>query len=160
MEAAAIILGVTKAVGTVISGAEESANLKEVQRANQLSAMYARENAHNELRIATADAEAQRRQGRKIVSEQIAGFSQSGFGLGASAGLSIEASASEAELDALNIQYKGTLRNRAGQIEAQNYDRAADAARRARKLVPIKTVLGAATNLLSGYASSQGARIS
>lgn len=157
MEAAAIILGVTKAVGTVIGGFEDSANLKEVKEANQLSAMYSRENAQNELRIATADADAQRRTGRRALSEQITGFSQSGFGLGGSAAMSIESSAAEAELDALQVEYKGTLRNRAGLIEAQNYDRKADAARRARKLVPIKTVLGAATNLLSGYAQGQAA---
>lgn len=160
MEAAFLILGATKAVGSIIGGMEENNNLKATEDAHRLSSRYARDNAANELRIATADAETQRRQGRVSVSEQIAAFSQSGFGLGGSAGMSITAAAAEAELDALNVQYKGTLRNRALQIEAQNYDIAADAAKRARKAVPIKTAIGAATNLLSGFAGPAGVSIS
>lgn len=159
MEFAAIIMGGVKAVGSLVAGAEESANLRAVEQSSRQSALYARQDAHNELRIATADAEAQRRRGRYAVGEQAAAFAQSGFSLTDSAAQAVEQSATEAELDALTIQYKGTLRNRAGQIEAQNYDTQADAARRSRKLVPLKTAIGVATNLLSGYAGKTGGKI-
>lgn len=149
------MLGALKAVGTVVEGIGQSRNLKAVQESNRISAVYERENAANELRIATADAEKQRREGRRKVAEQIAGFSQSGFGLSGSPELSVQESAANAELDALGIQYKGVLRNREHLIAAQNYDTAAENARRARKGMPFKILLGAATNLLSGYASSQ-----
>lgn len=157
MQFAAMFIGGLKAVGSLVSGAEESQNLKEVQRANNLSAAYARQDAQNELRIATADAEAQRRRGRKVVAEQATALAQSG--LGDPSGMLIGQSAAEAELDALNIQYRGELRKRAGDIEADNYLAQADAARRARKTVPIKTIIGAGTNLLSGYASRTGAKV-
>lgn len=158
MEFAAMFIGGLKAVGSVIAGAEESQNLKATQNAAQMSAIYARQDAANDLRIATADAEAQRRRGRKVVAEQSTALSQSG--LGDPSGMLIGQSLAEAELDALNIQYKGELRARAGEMEAQNYDAQADAARRSRKTVGIKTAIGAGTNLLSGYASKTGARIS
>ncbi len=151
MQAAGLILGITKAVGSFVSGAQQSANLKAQQQANEQSARYERENALNELRMASADAEAQRRSGRRQLASQIAGFSQSGFGLGASAGLSIADSAGEAELDALNVQYKGTLNARSSNVQAINYKTSADNARRSNKLVPVTTTLGAATNILSGY---------
>lgn len=159
MEFAAMFIGGMKAVGSLVSGAEESVNLKETQRAATLSASYAADNATNELRVATADADATRRRGRAAVAEQTAGFAQSGFSLTDSAAGSIEQSASEAELDAMNLQYKGTLRNRAELIDRNNSLSAADAARRSRKLTPIKTAIGVGTNLLSGYANSKGAKI-
>jgi hypothetical protein len=159
MQFAMVFLGGLKAAGSVISGMEESQNLKQVQRTNELNARYARQDATNELRIATADAEQQRRAGRKAVGEQTAAFAQSGFGISDSAVDAITQSATEAELDALQIQYKGSLRNRAGQIEAQGYDAQADAARRARKTVGIKTAINAGVNLLSGYSGKLGMKV-
>jgi hypothetical protein len=153
MEFAAIFLGGVKAIGSLVSGAEESVNLKEQQRAANLSASYAADNAHSELVNAAADADTQRRRGRSQTSEQIAGFAQSGFSLTNSAADSITQSATEAELDAMNIQYKGTLRARSDLIERNNDLATADAARRARKLTPVKTAIGVGTNLLSGYSN-------
>lgn len=160
MQFAPLFLGGLKAVGSLVAGAEQSAQLKEQQRAAALSASYARDDARNELRISTADAEGQRRRGRSAVAEQTAGFAQSGFAVTGDAVAAIEQSATEAELDALQIQYKGTLRNRAGLIQAGNFDAEADAARRARKTIPFKTAMGVATNLLSGYAGMKGTSIS
>ena len=160
MQFVPLFLGGVKALGSIVSGAEESQNLKAQQQAAQLSAQYARDNATNELRISTADADAQRRRGREKVAEQFTGFAQSGFGVTDSATQAVDESQANSELDALNIQYKGTLRNRADLIEAGNYDAQADAARRARKTVPFKTAIGVATNLLSGYAQGSGMKIS
>ena len=155
-----LFLGGLKAVGTIVAGAEERQNLKATEDAARISAQYKRDDAANELRIATADAEQQRRRGREVLAEQTAAFAQSGFSLTDSAAMSIGQSAAEAELDALKVQYKGVLRNRADLQEAYNYDTQADSARRARKTIGFKTALGAATNLLSGYASYSGMKIS
>lgn len=146
-----MILGAVKAVGSVIGGIEENANLKATEPQARLNAQIARDDAANELRVGTADADASRRKSRKAVAEQITGFAQSGFAISDSADLSIGDSAEQAELDAMNIMYKGTLRNRAGLAEAASYDNQAESARRSRKALPIKTAIGAATNLLSGY---------
>lgn len=156
---AMLFLGGLQAVGSIVGGIEERNNARATEQAARLSSLYARQDAANELRIATSDAEKQRRSGRQAVAEQTAAFSQSGFAISDSAAMSVQQSATEAELDAMNIQYKGVLRNRAGMIEAENYEAQADAARRVRKSAMPKAILGAATNLLSGYAKYSGSRI-
>lgn len=159
MEAALFLTAGLKAVGSIVSGIEEKNNARATENAARLSSQYARDDARNELRIATADAEKQRREGRRAVAEQTAAFAQSGFAVSDSATMSIESSAAEAELDALNIQYKGVLRNRSRMIDSQNFDMQADAARRVRKSAMPKAILGAATNLLSGYANYTGTKV-
>lgn len=160
MQFAPIFLGAVKAVGSIVTGFEESANLKERERVARLNQLYAQQNSSNELRIATADAESQRRRGNEVVAEQATAFAQSGFSVADSATQALEQSAREAELDALTVQYKGSLRSRAYQIESEGYRGEAEAAERARKMIPLKTAISAGTNLLSGYASQQGMRIS
>lgn len=159
MEAALFLTAGLKAVGSIVSGIEEKNNARATEQAAKLSSIYARQDAANELRIATADAEKQRRSGRQAVAEQTAAFSQSGFAISDSAVMAVQQSETEAELDAMNIQYKGVLRNRAGMIEAENHEATARAARRVRKSAMPKAILGAATNLLSGYASYTGAKV-
>jgi hypothetical protein len=155
-----LFLGGLQAIGSVVSGAEQSAQLKATEQTAKANAQMARDDATNELRIATADAEGQRRRGNRIVAEQATAFSQSGFGIADSAMDSLRISSSEAELDAMNVQYKGDLRARGLKSQANAYESEASAAKAARKTIPFKTAIGAATSLLSGYGKMQGARIS
>lgn len=154
-----IALGALKAVGTLVQGSEERGILKANQANEETAALYARENASRELQLAANDADAQRRRGREQIGEQTASFAQSGFGFGGSAGQSIEESATNAELDAMTIQYKGVLRARSDSIEAATHVAQADAYKAARKNNVVKTAIGAATNLLSGFASGRGQQV-
>lgn len=139
------------AIGKIVEGVSSSAMLKEQERVDRLNAEYARENARINLRTATLDAEKTRREGRRVTAEQTAGFAQSGFGMGGSAALSVQDSAVATELDALTDMYHGELRARQDRIAAVNYEAKANAARSARRAIPLKTALGVGTSLLQGY---------
>jgi hypothetical protein len=160
MEFAFIALSVVKAAGAVIGGVEESRQLKANEQSERQAAEYNFQNAHTEAQIATQDAEAQRRRGEQVIGEQTASLGQSGFGLGAGAGQSIEQSASNLELDAMNVLYKGVLRERGEQIGGAQHIGQANAYKAARAAVPIKTAIGAATALLSGAAGPKGQGLS
>lgn len=159
MEFAMIALGAVKAVGSIVQGQEEKGILRANEKNARITADYKRQDAALELTLAANDADAKRRAGREVTSEQTASFAQSGFGLGGSAGQAIEDSATYAELDAMSLQYKGVLRSRGSMIEATTADAQADAYKAARKNVNIKTAIGAATHLLSGFSSGRGQAI-
>lgn len=144
----------------MVAGAEESNQLAYSAQVNDRNAQYARENATRENQLATADANLQRRRGREATAEQYASFAQSGFLVNGDASAAVQDSANEAELDAMSIQYKGLLRARGSTVEAEGYAAQARADRAARKSIPAKTVLKAATAALSGYAGSKGMKIS
>ena len=158
MMAIPLIMMAVSVAGTVYSSVEQSRNLKMQEQAARLNESYQRDQAKVELATSAQDAKAQRKFGARKTAEQATGFSQSGFGLGGSAGMSIEDSATAAEYDALAVQYKGVLKSRASTVAAQNYALSAEAAKATRSAIPMKTALGVATNLLSGYANfSRGA---
>lgn len=153
------VLAGVQTAGAIIGGVEESRQLQYSQRQNEISAMYERDNATMEGRLATADANLQRRRGREAVSEQTVALSQSGFLVNGDASRAIEQSAAEAEMDALTIQYRGVLRSRQSTAQAEAYSAQARADKAARKAVPIKTVVRAATSALSSYGGNRGMRI-
>jgi hypothetical protein len=159
MFAAPLMLAGFQAVGTVVSGMQASANYKSQAQQADVNAAYAREDARTELRHATADAEAVRRRGREQQAEQFTAFAQSGFGVTDTALMSIEDSAAQNEYEALMVQYKGSLRNRAQLIQANNYTAEARAARSSDRAVPLTTGIKAATQLLSGASNQLGQRI-
>lgn len=159
MFAAPLILGGLQAVGSVVSGIQQSNNLNAQAQTADINAQYARDDARTELKLATADADAVRRRGREQQAEQFTAFAQSGFGVTDSATASIEDSATQNEYEALMVQYKGALRNRAQLIQANNYTAEAKAARSSARAVPLTTGIKAATQLLSGASSQLGQRI-
>lgn len=148
-----------QAAGSIISGIEQSNQLDYSARQNRNAAIYQRQNATLENQLATADANAQRRRGRAEVAEMSTGLAQSGFLINGDAAAAIEDSAANAELDALNIQYRGVLRARQNIAQAEAYEAQARADKAAKKAVPIKTVIGAATSALSAYSNAKGMKI-
>lgn len=159
MQFAAVAMFGLQALGAVVGGAEEANQLKYSAEVNDRNAQYKFQNATLENQLATADANLQRRRGREATAEMSASLAQSGFLVNGDAARAIQASASEAEMDALSIQYKGLLRSRGEQIEGAGLKAQANADRAAAKAVPAKTIIKAATSALSGYSSMRGMRI-
>lgn len=160
MEFFAIAAAGVSAAGAIVSGVEESNMLRYSEQTNKRNAIYERQNATLENQLATADANLQRRRGREHVAEQTAALSQSGFLLTGDATRALEDSATAAEMDALTVQYGGVLRARRNIVAAEGYEAQARADRAARKAVPVKTAIRAATAAMSSYASSGGMKIS
>lgn len=84
-----------QAAGTFSGGKEDAAMLKQQGRVASQQA--------------TADEEAQRRETRSVMGSQAAAFAEAGIGTGGTAAGVIRQSAINAELDALNIRYRGQL---------------------------------------------------
>lgn len=159
MQFAAVFMAGVQAVGALVSGAEERNQLQYSAQVNERNAIYKQQNATLENQLATADANLQRRRGREATAEMSASLAQSGFLVNGDAARAIQASGSEAEMDALSIQYRGLLRARGEQIEAEGLRAQAKADRAAAKAVPAKTLIKAATSALSGYSQMRGMRI-
>ena len=152
-----LVTAAVSVAGQFVGMQSERRQLKEVEETNRLNETYARETARLNLNMAAQDAEQVRRKGRRKIASQIAGFAQSGFGLGGSTGMSIEDSAVDMEFDALTTMYKGELRAWDNRIQAENFKRKADAAKSSRGGLGARFALGTATSLLSGYAKYRGA---
>ncbi len=159
MEFFAIAAAGVQAAGAIVSGIEQSNQLEFSARQNRNNAIYERQNATLENQLATADANAQRRRGRAEVAEQTTALSQSGFLINGDAASAIQDSAANAELDALNIQYRGVLRARQNIAQAEAYEAQARADKAAKKAMPLKTIIGAATSALTGYSNVRGMKI-
>lgn len=93
--------------------------------------------------------DAQRRKAREFLARQRAAIGQAGIGLTGSSITLANQSATEAELDALNIRYEGTLR-RTGFLND------AAAARARRKAAGRSGYLRAGAQLLAGASSAYG----
>lgn len=96
---------------------------------------------------AGAAEEAQRRQAREVLARQRAAIGQSGFTNSGSFAKVQEQSAVEAELDALNIRYGGTLRRQGMLVER-------DAAKARGKTITRAGYMRAAGQLLGGGAQT------
>lgn len=96
----------------------------------------------------TAAAEdAQRRRNREFLARQRAAIGEAGIGFGGSTAKVQEQSAIEAELDALNIRYNGTLKR-------QSFESEAAMARANKKSIVRAGFMKAAGGLLSGGADT------
>lgn len=160
MQAIPFILGGVKAIGTMASAFAGNAASRGRQDVYEQNALYLRQSALDELRLANADANRVRREGRRTEAEQFAAFAQSGF---APAGFSVE-KATEAmrtgiELDALTTMYKGELRARGHEVSAASESFKADAEKKSRGPRMFGATIGAATQALSGYSNSLGVKI-
>lgn len=148
--------GLLGAFGQYQEGREQAANLKTQAQMSARNAALLRGQASLARQQAGAEEEAQRRQAKQILGTQRAAVGQSGIGFGGTAGMLLEDSAVQAELDALNIRYGGELQasdllSQASQsdIESQILKKNAKAAKKAG-------IMGAATSLLSAGAQAYG----
>lgn len=83
-----------------------------------------RAQAREAQRQAYADEEALRREARQVLGAQAAAMAQSGTGLGGTNEALVRQSAALAELDALNIRYRGLTQAKALRAEAKAAKRA------------------------------------
>lgn len=95
--------------------------------------------------------DAQRRQNREFMARQGAAIGEANIGRGGSAAVVQQQSAIEAELDALNIRYEGSLRRKGFEAEAAAARSRAKAARRGG-------FMKAAGQLIATGAKAYGAR--
>lgn len=101
-------------VGAVISafaaykkGQAEKASYNAAAKANAYNAQALEQNATQRLQEANANEEAQRRESRQILGGQRAAIAESGAGFGGTYSGVMKESSALAELDALNIRYRG-----------------------------------------------------
>lgn len=160
------------AVGAVASGLSQSAAYKRQSQMDQFNAQLAEANAANTMKQAEAERsvanqqeDQQRRRARQIIGAQAAAGAQSGVGPGGSQALALEDSATQAELDALNIRYEGQMRARATEFQSQNYSNQAASFRmqagqnRANaSSAKVGGFINAGAGLLKGASSAYGGR--
>jgi hypothetical protein len=109
-------------------------------------AKVAQNNASAAAQQSAANEDAQRRRNREFLARQRAAIGEAGIGFGGTTAKVQEQSAVEAELDALNIRYDGTLRRQGFMADAQMA--------RARKKTVIRAGLMKAAGGLLGDAAS------
>ena len=117
------------------------------------SANSAAAEAETEAKVAgqqaSAAEDAKRRENRDFMGRQSAAIAESDIGFGGSTRLLQEQSAAEAELDALNIRYEGTLRRSFATQRAQ-------AVRREGYLSAAGTLLMGGAGAYGAYQSGRG----
>jgi hypothetical protein len=156
----AIFTAIFSAAATGFSGLQEMQNSRAREDIARVNQQYATINSVQELRLASLEEQRVRREGNKQLAEQFAGFAQSGAGVGDfSTVKALEESATMAELDALNVRYKGQIASRDQAIAASQYDYEARSEKGVRSSIAVKTGIGMATSLLSGYSKYRGAKI-
>ncbi len=139
---------------------QESQNSRSREAVARVNQQYATINSVQELRLASLEEQRIRREGNKQLAEQFTAFAQSGAGTGDfSTQKALEESATLAEMDALNVRYKGQIASRDQEIAASQYDYEARSEKASRPGIAIKAGIGAATSLLSGYGKYQGTKI-
>lgn len=145
---------IASAFGQYQQGKEEAANLKTQAKIAARNASLLRGQASLARQHAGAEEEAQRREAKRVLGTQRAAVGQSGIGFGGTAGMLLEDSAVQAELDALNIRYGGELQasdllEQAGMsdVESRILKKNAKSAKRAG-------LMNAATSLLQGGAQA------
>jgi hypothetical protein len=153
----AIISAVFSAAAVGYSGMQESQASRGREDVARLNESVARANSTQELRAAAQEEQRIRRNGRAQLAEQFTAFAQSGAGTNDfSTTKALEESATNAEMDALNVRYRGELGARDQNLAAAGY--AADAANEkgTRSAIAVKTAFGVGTSLLSGYNKARG----
>jgi hypothetical protein len=122
--------------------------------------LYLRQAALDEMRLANADANRVRREGRAQEASHFPAVAQRGF---APKGFSVEKvgenTRSMIELDALTTMYNGQVRARGHEAGAANESFKADAEKKSRGPRMFGAVIGSATQLLSGASNSYGQKI-
>jgi hypothetical protein len=151
--AASAVIG---AYGIYQGGKNAEAMAKGQAQADEYNAEIDRQNAVAAQQQANAREEAQRRVARQALGEQRAALSQAGIGLSGSAADIYRQSATNAELDALNIRYEGGLQTRGLLAQSELGRQSARMARINGRLERQGANLSAASTLFSGAATAYG----
>ena len=158
------------AVGAVAAGNSQAQAYKQQAQVDAQNASIMTQNANNareqaqaERAVTSQQEDEQRRRARLVIGSQAAAGAQSGVANSGSQALSLEDSATQAELDALNLRYAGTMRARSTEFQAQNYDQQATIAqmqsqqnRRNASSARTAGYIGAGSALLKGASSYYG----
>lgn len=146
------------AVGAVASGISQSNAYKQQARMDELNAQNARIQAETERSVSNQQEEQQRRRARQVIGAQSAAAAQSGVAPGGSQALALEDSATQAELDALNVRYEGTMRARASEFQSGLYSMQASQNRANASAARTAGFLNAGASLLKGASSAYGGK--
>lgn len=156
MAVIAIATAAVGAIGAVQQGKAQAASYKSEQQAANYNATIQAQNATVARQQANAREEAQRRQARQVLGEQRAALSQAGIGLGGSAADVYGQSATNAELDALNIRYEGDLQARGLLAQSQLSTYEGKVAGMNAASARSGSYWNAASSLLAGASSAYG----
>lgn len=108
MAVALLVVGaVVSAFAAYKKGQAEKASYQSAAKANAYNAQALEQNATQRMQEANANEEAQRREARQVLGGQRAAIAESGAGFGGTYGGVMRDSSALAELDALNIRYRG-----------------------------------------------------
>lgn len=162
------LLAVTAATSSVlgIAGAVTSANAQaassqSVANAADYNAAVGQERARSAFEQGNANEEAQRRQAAQAMGRQRAATAQSGVDLASGSALDLyKQSATNAELDALNIRYGAQLQGQGMQQQSTLDSLSADQARSNANSALTAGYLNAGASALSSYGAYTGQRAS
>lgn len=152
MEYVAIASAVFQGLGAISQAGAAQASYKSQAQASAYNAEVNRQRADNATAVANANEEAQRRQARKVIGAQRAGLAESGIDITSGTGLAdLSQSSTNAELDAQNIRYGGTLNAKAFRDQATLDTYSGLVAKQNADAMPMRGFLGAGAAALSGY---------
>lgn len=111
----ALLFSAVAFVGSLVQGRQDAADMEDQAKIEKYQAEIAYQNARQAGQRASAEQERSRRASRQVLGEQRAAIAQSGTTVEFGSNLDVmRQSATNAELDALNIQY-------AGEVERGNF---------------------------------------
>lgn len=132
--------------GPAVSAYGQIEQGKAYDRAAQLNAQTMEAEARIARQQGGAREEAQRRRAREVLGTMRASIGQAGIGFGGSAADIYDQSATNAELDALNIRYESDLQAMGIMNQAALTRYEGKQAKRAAKISAFATILGGAAN--------------
>lgn len=142
-----------QAAGAISQGNRQSDAADSQAQANAYNASVARQNAQTVAEQGNANEEAQRRHARVVMGSQRAAIAEAGIGTEGSGGDLYEQSASNAEMDALNIRYGAQLQSTGFTNQAGLDDWQAQQNRRNASTAKVGGFINAGTSALTGYGS-------
>lgn len=157
MEIFLLASAATSAIGAMQAADAKSDSLNAQAAAAQNNAVIAQQNARNTRLASDANEEAQRRKSAHDLGTLRAGLLQAGIGTGGSAADVLGQATGNAELDALNIRYDGSMRAANQENQGLMYTQQAAASRQGASNAQEAGFLGAAASLLSGAGKIAGA---
>lgn len=113
------VAAVVAAVGALVQGRQEAAELRAEAEIQGYNAQVQRNAAAQAAQQANTEEERVRRESRQVLGAQRAGIAQSGTGFTGSNIDIMRQDAIAAELDALNVRYEGDVRRKGLLNEAQ-----------------------------------------
>lgn len=143
------------AYSSISQGDAQSASYKRAAAADDFNAQMMRAKSGNALRVADANEEATRRGSARAMGATRAALTEAGIGSEGSAADIVQQSSQDAELDALNVRYKGQLES-TGYLDQANLDEfSAKGNRENAGNAKTAGYLGAASSVLSAYGGYQ-----